>query len=223
MPCDVRVAQRDVRSGARLAKTRPNEPPRGYDTVPRGTQGRRSRCLAAPLQSPFRTKGPEPRRHSGCDGVFLCSPPEHGGRRLFSPAPKAIDLRCRCRELRTMQPLHPRDSFVSHDIPCAAAWINPLRQLRSLSIHRGSSPFARTDQCFNGISDIGIEVRDAGVDCSRIAARAVVPTTLAERPLSARSLLRTLRLALRHGGGRLAPAPRPLRAPEALPRWRAGS
>src|SRR5262245_18982076 len=51
-------------------------------------------------------------------------------------------------------------------------------------------------------------MRGADIDCSRLTVRAVVPATLAARRLSARSLLRTLRLALPHRFPPACPAPR---------------
>src|SRR5262249_25640960 len=51
-----------------------------------------------------------------------------------------------------------------------------------------------------------LRMRGADVTVQEFPSALSVPTTLAARPLSARSLLRTLRLALRDGGGRLAPA-----------------
>src|SRR5262245_13214268 len=72
-----------------------------------------------------------------------------------------------------------------------------------MPVLRWSAPLGRTDQCFDGISHIGTE--DGAVPMLTVQefpSALSVRTTLAARPLSARSLLRTLRLALRDGGGR---------------------
>src|SRR5215831_15461631 len=74
--------------------------------------------------------------------------------------------------------------------------------------NRQRSPLGRTDQCFDGISYIGTE--DDAVPMLTVQdfpSALSVPTTLAARLLSARSLLRTLRLGLCATSGHAAVAP----------------
>src|SRR5262249_60572622 len=64
--------------------------------------------------------------------------------------------------------------------------------------NRQRSPLGRTDQCVDGISHIGTEgCAVPMLTVQEFPSALSVPTTLAARPLSARSLLRALRLALR--------------------------